>query len=257
MTNPHLELEPYEMDIVRRSTRDPAKAHLEKSDVKTLLQKIRQNHSDTVILKLKDHLMSDINSVVLDEIILTLYSNKVCQALYFQNLSKAMNDEQLGALTALLKKKKIWCMNLGENYNVSITGWTTFCHIRHSSLCFRACYFNGLEKQISGQHSWESKETYEALFLIEYSSDRAMHEHVVVSTLQTYWCVLSTTSKRFNHPSILGILSMRSVTNLLLTLQGKKESEKKEKKKKKKIRCERKEKAWKKRKQSVDVLNVL
>jgi hypothetical protein len=50
---------------------------------------------------------------------------------------------------------------------------------------------------------------------------------------------------------------MRSVTNLLLTLQGKKESEKKEKKKKKKIRCERKEKAWKKKKRSVDVLNVL
>lgn len=50
---------------------------------------------------------------------------------------------------------------------------------------------------------------------------------------------------------------MRSVTNLLLTLQGKKESEKKERKKKKKIRCEQKEKAWKKRKQSVDVLNVL
>ena len=50
---------------------------------------------------------------------------------------------------------------------------------------------------------------------------------------------------------------MRSVTNLLLTLQGKKESEKKEKKKKKKIRCGRKEKAWKKRKQSVDVLNDL
>lgn len=129
MTNPHLESEPCDVEVVRRSKRDPAKAHLEKGDVKTLLQKIRQNHSDTVILKLKDHLMSDINSVVLDEIILTLHSNKVCQALYFQNLSKAMNDEQLGALIALLKKKKIWCMNLGENYNVSITGWTTFCNL--------------------------------------------------------------------------------------------------------------------------------
>ena len=90
---------------VRRSGRDPSVGYLDRTEVKVLLIKIRSNHADTVILKLKDHLMSDINSVVLDEIILALYSNKVCQALYFQNLSKAMNDEQLTALIQLLKKK--------------------------------------------------------------------------------------------------------------------------------------------------------
>jgi hypothetical protein len=39
--------------------------------------------------------------------------------LYFQNISKAMNDEQLKKLIELLKKKKIWCMNLGKNPNLN------------------------------------------------------------------------------------------------------------------------------------------
>ena len=117
------------VSCIRRSTRDPSHSQLGKSDVKALLLKIRSNHADTVILKLKDHLMSDINNVVLSEIISALYSNKVCQALYFQNISKAMNDEELAELVELLKKKKIWCMNLGENYNVSNGGWTSFCNM--------------------------------------------------------------------------------------------------------------------------------
>ena len=129
MPQPVLLTENAETEQVRRSHRDPSRAYLERTDLKTLLIKIRDNHDDTVILKLKDHLMSDINSVVLDEIISALYSNKVCQALYFQNLSKAMNDQQLGALIGLLKKKKIWCMNLGENYHVSIGGWVSFCNL--------------------------------------------------------------------------------------------------------------------------------
>lgn len=134
MVEPQPESQLDEAEYVRRSKRDPSKSHLEKNDVKTLLLKIRGNHIDTVILKLKDHLMSDINSVVLDEIISALYSNRICQALYFQNLSKAMNDEQLTALVALLKKKKIWCMNLGENYNVSTGGWTSFCNLLPSTM---------------------------------------------------------------------------------------------------------------------------
>ena len=127
-------IENAESGLVRRSLRDPSKAYLDRTDVKSLLIKIRENHEDTVILKLKDHMMSDVNSVVLDEIISALYANKVCQALYFQNLSKAMNDEQLESLVGLLKKKKIWCMNLGENYNVSIGGWITFCNLLPQTL---------------------------------------------------------------------------------------------------------------------------
>jgi hypothetical protein len=111
----------------RKSKRNPSNLHLSKKDVNVLLEKIRTNDASTVVLKIKDHISADVNSLVLDEIIKTLYDNKVCQALYVQNLNQAMHDEQLVNLTALLKRKKIWCVNLGENYNVSNHGWTEFC----------------------------------------------------------------------------------------------------------------------------------
>ena len=117
------------MSFVRRSERDPNNGYLERGEVKKLLAKVRGNDRDTVVLKLKDHLVSDINSLVLDEIIVSLRKNTVCQALYFQNISRAMKDQQLDKLVQLLKQKnsKIWCLNLGENYEVTSTGWTAFC----------------------------------------------------------------------------------------------------------------------------------
>ena len=113
-------------DFVRRSTRDAARAHLERNDVKKLLNKIITNDEDTVVLKIKNHLLADINNVVLNAIIDALYKNKVCQALYAQNLVKAMGDNELEALIELCKRKKIWCLNVGENYNVSTVAWTKF-----------------------------------------------------------------------------------------------------------------------------------
>ena len=116
-------------DPCRKSKRNPSNHVLSKADVHKLLEKIRTNDPSTVVLKIKDHINADINSVVLDEIIAALYENKVCQALYVQNLNKAMHDEQLIKLTELLRKKKIWAINLGENYNVSHNGWTNFCKL--------------------------------------------------------------------------------------------------------------------------------
>jgi hypothetical protein len=112
---------------VRRSQRDPRVSCLRRPDVKELVQKIRTNHRDTIVLKLKNHVTSDINSLVLDDVIASLHKNRVCQALYVQNFSRALGDDQLDRLTKLLVKKKIWCLNLGENYMVSIEGWTRFC----------------------------------------------------------------------------------------------------------------------------------
>jgi hypothetical protein len=88
-----------------------------------------RNHPDTVVFKLKDHVISDINSVVFDEMIKCFHKNKVCQALYLQNISRAVGDEQLHNLIRLLKAKKIWCLNIGENYNVSKKGWEYFCKV--------------------------------------------------------------------------------------------------------------------------------
>lgn len=116
-----------EMETQRRSQRKPEDAFLERSEVKQLLQKIRENHPDTVVLKIKEHLPSDVAAVVVDAIIETLRGNKVCQALYLQNLSKAFGDKQLKALVPLLQRRLIWCLNLGENYEVSASGWVQFC----------------------------------------------------------------------------------------------------------------------------------
>lgn len=110
------------------------------------MDKITANHEDTIILKIKDHLIADINSSVIEVIISSLLKNTVCQvrlvieskkwlfsvslqALYIQNLSKAIGDDQLTELIRLFKRKKIWCLNIGETYEVSNDGWQYFCQM--------------------------------------------------------------------------------------------------------------------------------
>jgi len=117
-----------EASFVRRSSRDPSAQLLGRRDVKQLLRKIKVNHRDTVILKIKDHVLADMSSNVLDEIIEALAKNRVCQALYAQNLNKAMGDAQIKALLDLLKSKtQLWALNIGENYNISTQMWKHFC----------------------------------------------------------------------------------------------------------------------------------
>ena len=73
-------------------------------------------------------MLSDVTSAVLNLIIEALDVNKVCQALYVQNISKAMGDAQLKALVDVLKRKpKLWCLNIGENYEISGEAWVWFC----------------------------------------------------------------------------------------------------------------------------------
>lgn len=78
-------------------------------------------------MKIKDHLRADVSPVVVDAIIDALRGNKVCQALYMQNLGKGFGDKQLKSLVALLQRRCVWCLNLGENYEVSTAAWVDFC----------------------------------------------------------------------------------------------------------------------------------
>jgi hypothetical protein len=57
---------------VRRSIREAGAQQLEKQDVKKLIKKIHENSPDTVILKIKDHMVADINCAVVDAIIAAL-----------------------------------------------------------------------------------------------------------------------------------------------------------------------------------------
>ncbi len=47
--------------------------------------------------------------------------------MYVQNLSRSFGNDQLYKLIELLKKKQIWCLNIGENYEISNKGWEYFC----------------------------------------------------------------------------------------------------------------------------------
>jgi hypothetical protein len=100
---------------------------VERADVKKILTKILQNDESTRVLKVKDFLVSDICPAVLESILQALFKNNVCQALYVQNVSSAMLEPQLDTLIKLLKEKMIWCLNIGENYEISLNAWKRFC----------------------------------------------------------------------------------------------------------------------------------
>jgi histone H3/H4 len=64
---------------IRRSTRDPSAALLERNDVQRLLKRIRQNSRETLVLKIKDQILADVNDVVFEAIIQALWKNTNCQ----------------------------------------------------------------------------------------------------------------------------------------------------------------------------------
>jgi hypothetical protein len=63
--------------------------------------------------------------------------NTNCQALYIQNFNKAMLDDQMIHLLRILQdpKCKVWCLNIGETYNVSHATWMKFAKgLRHTKV---------------------------------------------------------------------------------------------------------------------------
>jgi hypothetical protein len=64
---------------IRRSSRDPSVSFLDKLEVKKLIGNIQNNHPSTVILKLKNHLIADINFAVIEAVITALWENTSCQ----------------------------------------------------------------------------------------------------------------------------------------------------------------------------------
>jgi len=82
-----------------------------------------------VVLKLKKYLNNpDIAPVIMNATLDALEENTNCQALYIQNFNKAMLNDQMLHLLRILQSPKcrIWCLNVGETYNVSDKTWTKF-----------------------------------------------------------------------------------------------------------------------------------
>jgi len=83
-------------------------------------------HCDGKILRLKRFIPPGAGSLMLDLVIDALAYNTRVEILYIQNFERGFLDEQLEKLTEVLKLKRIWGLNVGENFNVSMPAWEKF-----------------------------------------------------------------------------------------------------------------------------------
>jgi len=114
---------------VRRSRRQPNMNLLNSKPVRILVDKLKHNDIDMRVLKMKKFI-NDPNTpcAVIDAILNAMEENTNCEALYIQNFNEGMRDEQVLHLLRILQQPScnIWCLNVGENYNVSDETWERF-----------------------------------------------------------------------------------------------------------------------------------
>jgi len=114
---------------VRRSARQPNRSATNAKHVKNLVDKLHMNDADMVVLKLKKYLSDpDTPPVVIDHMLEALEHNTNCEALYVQNFNQGMKDEEVMHLLRVLQRPEcnIWCLNIGETYNVQHRTWEKF-----------------------------------------------------------------------------------------------------------------------------------
>lgn len=114
---------------VRRSTRQPSQSAITAPNVRAVVGKLEMNDPEMVVLKSKKYLPdSDTPSVIVDALLDALERNTNCQALYVQNFNTGMRDEQILHLLRILQLPscRIWCLNIGETYNVKRRTWAEF-----------------------------------------------------------------------------------------------------------------------------------
>ncbi|KAI3437870.1 hypothetical protein D9Q98_000316 [Chlorella vulgaris] len=79
------------------------------------------------VLRLRQFLRADVRPRVLDAVLDALEANTRVEALYIQNFEQGFLDEQLDRLVCLLRRRRIWALNLGENFNTTQPAWQRFC----------------------------------------------------------------------------------------------------------------------------------
>jgi hypothetical protein len=112
---------------VRRSERSSGRSALNLNLTKKLLHLIKTNDKECEVLKLHHYLSPDVNSEVIDAVLDALMVNENCEALYLQNFSQGVREPQLIKLIEVLRLGRIWSINLGENYEISLDAWWQFC----------------------------------------------------------------------------------------------------------------------------------
>eukprot|EP00941_MAST-03F_sp_MAST-3F-sp1_P001920 g1920.t1 len=75
---------------------------------------------------MKNFLLADTNQAVIEAVLDALYDCTIVEALYIQNFEKGMLDDQLRKLATVLKRGRIWVLNVGENFGISNEAWAAF-----------------------------------------------------------------------------------------------------------------------------------
>ncbi|CAB1108237.1 unnamed protein product [Ectocarpus sp. CCAP 1310/34] len=114
-----------DISVPRRSSRVVGSSALESPSVVHLLAQIRTDDPRVEVLKLHNYIPADVSTPVIDAVLEALMLNN-CQALYIQNVSNGLRDEQLMMLAKVLRKGNIWCLNAGENSKIKPSTWCDF-----------------------------------------------------------------------------------------------------------------------------------
>jgi len=78
------------------------------------------------VLRLKRFISANSGPKVLHEVLEALTENTTVEALYIQNFESGFFDEHLVKLAEVLSLKRIWCLNVGENFRTTLGAWKQF-----------------------------------------------------------------------------------------------------------------------------------
>eukprot|EP00803_Ostreobium_quekettii_P003889 evm.model.scf_407EXC.2 EVM.evm.TU.scf_407EXC.2 scf_407EXC:14109-19988(-) len=125
----------------RRPKRVPGGDPLQIESVCRLCDMIRNNSTEFEaqgrILRLKQYLKADARPNVMNSVLEALKENTRVEALYIQNFEWGMYDEQLELLADVLKQRRIWALNVGENFHTSLQAWEAFAmELAHTDVAY-------------------------------------------------------------------------------------------------------------------------
>ena len=96
---------------VRRSVRASGQTELSSRQVNDLLEVIRSNGKDAVVLKLKHWIGPDSSTWVIDAVIQALMKNDNCEALYIQNFNEGASHSGHDPGCLLYNVSYFWCLS--------------------------------------------------------------------------------------------------------------------------------------------------
>mmetsp|Transcript_18336 Transcript_18336/g.51364 ORF Transcript_18336/g.51364 Transcript_18336/m.51364 type:complete len:560 (-) Transcript_18336:2509-4188(-) len=125
-----------------RPKRIPGQQVLQNARFQWFLEELRSSstaigQANGRVLRLKQYVSADARPHVIDAVLDALEENSSVEALYIQNFEKGMHDSQLKHLTCILEQKRIWALNVGENFEISIGAWAEFTsQLRNTAVAY-------------------------------------------------------------------------------------------------------------------------